>query len=296
MGHAVRLTTELTQPNSCDCLIALHARKSHAAIVQFKKQFPDRKLIVALTGTDLYHDIPQGNEKSLQSLALADQLITLHPLAVRSVPRRWRSKVIPIFQSVELPACELSLPRPFVTWRNKLTASVVIGVIGHLRAVKDPLRAARAVRNLPATSQLQILQLGTTYQPSWAERAKREMHKNPRYHWLGSHSHQATLSIMQQLDAICITSKMEGGANVVMEAIALGKPVLSSRIEGTVGILGPDYPGYFPVGDTKALTRLLLRFETDHAFRKVLQHHIRNLHRLTSPALERKSLAKLLKA
>lgn len=284
----------MTRPHICDGLIALHARKSHAAIVQFKKRFPDRKLIVALTGTDLYHDIPRGNRKSLQSLALADQLITLHPLAVRSVPRYWRNKVTPIFQSVELPACKPTLPRPFITWRNNLNAPVIIGVIGHLRAVKDPLRAAMAVRKIPSESQLQILHLGTTYQPIWAERAKREMHKNPRYQWLGSLSHPATLAIMQQLDAVCITSKMEGGANVVMEAIALGKPVLASRIEGTVGILGSAYPGYFPVGNTQALSRLLRRFETDQAFRQSLNHHIRRLLPLTLPERERQCLAHLL--
>lgn len=294
LGHAVRLTTTLTQPHTCDGLIALHARKSHAAVVQFKKLFPDRKLIVALTGTDLYHDIPRGNRKSLQSLALADQLMTLHPLAKRSVPRRWRSKVMPIFQSVELPADESTLPRPFFTWRNKLTAPVIIGVIGHLRAVKDPLRAALAVRKLPSDSQLQILHLGTVHQPIWAERATREMQQNPRYHWLGSLSHPATLAIMQQLDAICITSKMEGGANVVMEAIAMGKPVLASRIEGTVGILGSAYPGYFPVGNTQALSRLLRRFETDQRFRQSLNHHIKRLLPLTLPERERQSLANLL--
>lgn len=290
----MHVAMSLPIPSRCECLIALHARKSHAAIFQFKNQFPDRKLIVALTGTDLYHDIPRGNRKSLQSLALADRLITLHPLAVRAVPHRWRSKVMPIFQSVQLPAYEPLLPRPFVTWRNRLTAPVIIGVIGHLRAVKDPLRAALAVRKLPSDSQLQIVHLGTVHQPIWAKRATREMQQNLRYHWLGSLSHPATLAIMQQLDAICITSKMEGGANVVMEAIAMGKPVLASRIEGTVGILGSAYPGYFPVGNTQALSRLLRRFETDQTFRQSLNHHIRRLLPLTLPERERQCLAHLL--
>ena len=43
-------------------------------------------------------------------------------------------------------------------------------------------------------------------------------------------------------------------------------PVLSSRIPGSVGLLGTGYPGYFPVRDTDALVRLLVRAESDREF------------------------------
>ena len=47
-------------------------------------------------------------------------------------------------------------------------------------------------------------------------------------------------------------------------------PILASRIEGTIGQLGRGYPGFFPVGDTAALARLLHRVETEGAFRRDL--------------------------
>ena len=53
--------------------------------------------------------------------------------------------------------------------------------------------------------------------------------------------------------AMVLSSLSEGGANVVSEAVAAGVPVLASRIDGSVGLLGRDYPGYFPVADTAAL-------------------------------------------
>ena len=81
---------------------------------------------------------------------------------------------------------------------------------------------------------------------------------------------------------------------VFVPNISMGIPVLASRIEGTVGILGPTYPGYFPVGNTQALSRLLRRFETDQAFRQSLNHHIRRLLPLTMPERERQCLAQLL--
>ena len=52
---------------------------------------------------------------------------------------------------------------------------------------------------------------------------------------------------------------MEGGANVVSEAIAVGVPVVGVAHPGSVGLLGEDYPGYFPVGDTEGLAALLRR-------------------------------------
>ncbi len=70
-----------------------------------------------------------------------------------------------------------------------------------------------------------------------------------------------------------LSSLMEGGANVVSEAVISGLPVLASRIDGTVGLLGEDYPGYFPVSDTAALGRLLRRVEAEPEFLAALASH-----------------------
>jgi glycosyltransferase involved in cell wall biosynthesis len=72
--------------------------------------------------------------------------------------------------------------------------------------------------------------------------------------------------VLARSDVTVLSSRAEGGPGVVSEALALGVPILSARIDGAVGILGSDHPGYFPVGDTAALARLLRRAETDHAF------------------------------
>src|SRR5205814_10419381 len=37
-----------------DLLVALHARKSHSSIINFRQQHPLAPILVALTGTDLY--------------------------------------------------------------------------------------------------------------------------------------------------------------------------------------------------------------------------------------------------
>ena len=72
-----------------------------------------------------------------------------------------------------------------------------------------------------------------------------------------------------------ISSRMEGGANVLSEAITASVPILASRIDGNVGILGVDYPGYFDVGSTRELAQLLIRAETSPEYLAELRDRVR---------------------
>jgi glycosyltransferase involved in cell wall biosynthesis len=93
---------------------------------------------------------------------------------------------------------------------------------------------------------------------------------------------------------LSLTSELEGGANVISEAVAAAVPVVSSRIAGSIGLLGEDYPGYFPVGDTEALAHLLQRAETDAEFYRSLQAACSRARTLIDPARERRSWRELL--
>ena len=246
---------------------------------------------MALTGTDLYQDIPAGNRHALESLELADRLLTLHARARLALPVQVRFKEALLYQSVCLPSASKQPPR---TWQRfmgqcKTQANItplVICVIGHLRDVKDPLLTAQAALRLPKASRIQLLHLGAATSAVWKRRAIAEMSRNPRYHWLGSVSHQETVRILQLSDLLCLTSQLEGGANVMMEALACAKPILATRIEGSLGLLGTRYPGYFPVGNAVALTRLMNRFENQPAFRTILREHIQQLKDITRPSSE----------
>lgn len=87
---------------------------------------------------------------------------------------------------------------------------------------------------------------------------------------------------------------MEGSANVLSEAIASSVPVVASKIPGLIGTLGKNYPGYFPVGDTRRLARLLYKTETNHPFYRRLKACGRRLLPLSSPTRERSAWRKLL--
>jgi putative glycosyltransferase (TIGR04348 family) len=219
----------------------------------------------------------------LHSLACADRLVALQELARRRVPERFRRKVHVVHQSATpLHAAP------------KRTRSFDVAVIGHLREVKDPLRAAQAARGLPASSRIRIVHLGAAETPRWRAMAEAEMKHNPRYIWRGDRPRADVRRLLGRARAMVLSSLSEGGANVISEAVAAGVPVLASRIDGSVGLLGGDYPGYFPVGDTRALARLLHRIETNPQFLMRLHRAIERRAHLFRPAREKAAWKQLI--
>lgn len=179
LGQRVRVA-ERYAGEGYDLLIALHAWKSHPAIRQFSSLFPDKPLLVALTGTDLYRDLTIHAE-AYDSLALATRLLVLQPKALAEVPKPFRNKTRVIYQSV--------LP---INAARRAHPEFRICVVGHLREVKDPFRTAEAVRLLPGASQAQVVHLGGALDEGMAARAQQEMQSNPRYRWLGEQPHWRT--------------------------------------------------------------------------------------------------------
>lgn len=265
-------------------MVAVHAWRSAGAIARFKARHPDRPVVLQLSGTDIYDYIERDPKPTLRSMELADRLVALNELAWKAVPRRLRGKLLVIRQS--------AVP---VTRRRRARGPAIVSVIGHLRDVKDPLRAAEAARRLPGDSAIRIVQVGRAYTPQWAARARAEMAANPRYLWRGDVPAAEVRRLLAQSHAMVISSRSEGGANVVSEAAASGVPILASRIDGNVGLLGADYPGYFAAGDTKALARLLLGVERDPKFVQRLERAVARRAPLFQPAREIAAWRKLLK-
>jgi putative glycosyltransferase (TIGR04348 family) len=283
LGRRVTVVQEY-RGERCDLLVALHALRSAPSVERYASAHPGAPLVLALTGTDLYGSI-HTHAAARRSLTLATRLIVLQPLGAEELPEGVRSRVRVIYQSVPAPRVRVAPNR----------TRFEVGVLGHLRPVKDPFRTALAARLLPPASRLRVLHLGAALSEDMAEQARAEAAVNPRYRWLGELPRWRALRVLGRCRLLVLTSESEGGANVVSEALAVSVPVVSSRIAGSVGLLGADYPGYFPVGDTKALARLLERAETDAGFYQVLSDWCARLGPLVDPARERRSWADLLR-
>ncbi len=233
-------------------MVGLHAWRSADAIARFAVAYPDRPLVVVLTGTDAYRFIHSHRETTLASLDAADHIVGLHPLVGNVLPERLRGKLRVIIQSA----------RP-VQHRHPARRSFRVCFAGHLREEKDPLRPALAARGLPSDSRIRVDAYGGAHTEDWAAAAQEEMRINPRYRWHGEISHAELRRVYSRSHLLVLPSVMEGGANVISEAVMAGLPVIASDIEGSVGLLGADYPGYYPVQDAEALRERLLRAESD---------------------------------
>ena len=266
-----------------DLMVALHAWRSAAAIAAFAERFPDRPLIVALTGTDAYRFIHSHPETTLRSITLAHLLVGLHDLIGETVPATHRNKIRIIYQSAR------PIPR-----REPAKRSFRICVAGHLREEKDPLRPAMAVRNVPADSRLRVDHYGKAHTDEWAQAAQAEMRANPRYHWHGEIAYHRIRQVYARSHVLVLPSRMEGGANVVSEAVVAALPVIASRIPGSVGLLGEDYPGFYPVENAGALRDVLLNAESDIAFYDSLSAACEARRSLFTPERERLGWKRLL--
>ncbi len=287
LGHKVTIKTshdDISQiSNKSDAMLALHAWRSASSINDFKQQFPQKPLIVALTGTDLYKFIHTHPTPTLRSIEQADALITLHDLAYLALPKTAQKKVHVIYQSADLIQRKV----------NKNKRNFDVCVVGHLREEKDPFRAAYAVRTLPNSSHIRILHYGKAHKPLWATRAEKEMQKNSRYKWFNEVPHWKINQRYATADLMVLSSKMEGGANVISECCTAGLPVIASKIDGSIGLLGKSYPGYYPCGDTASLRELLLKAENNSKYLAKLTSACRAKANLFTYQKEKNNLKKL---
>ena len=276
LGHSARVLTRW-RGERCDLLVALHARKSHDSIARFARAHPELPICLVLTGTDLYVDLPRSRS-ARASLTLADARVVLQSAGRKRI--ELSTRVIP--QSAR------RVPP------GKRSSAFQVLVIGHLRRVKDPFRAARAARGLPRESRIEVVQAGQALSRAMAARAQSEMARNPRYRWLGDLPHARARRLLARADVFVLSSRSEGGSLALAEALVQGVPVLASRIEANVAMLGAKHPGLFPFGNTRALRRLLLRCERDARFLERLARSSRERGAPLTEARERAAWRRLL--
>jgi len=243
-------------------LLALHARRSADSVAAWAQAHPRRGLAVVLTGTDLYRDI-QTDASAQRSLALAQQLVVLQPLGMQALPQALHDKTRVIFQST-------STRRAL----NKTTRHLRVVMVGHLREEKSPQTLMQAADLLRHRADIRIDHIGDALDLALAHLARQTM-------------------AIQRAHLLLHTSRMEGGAHVLMEAICSGTPVLASRIDGNLGLLGEDYAGIFEVGDAQGLADLLLAChprQSNHSLVAHLHHQCALRASLFEPQAERAAL------
>lgn len=257
-----------------DLLIALHARKSADAVERFRAADPQRPVVLVLTGTDLYRDLDL-DAHARHAVECASRLVVLQPAALARLDEAARAKAEVIVQSA-----------PQQLRRDQARGTVDFVAVGHLRAEKDPLTLMAAVRALPPEPPWRVIHIGAPLDAALADAARRTMAATPRYRWLGALPQPAARRWIARAAALVHPSRIEGGANVVIEALRSHVPVLASRIDGNVGLLGADHEGLFAPGDADALAGLMARLCSDVDWRARLAARSAALAPRHAPTLE----------
>ena len=230
---------------TADVLVALHARRSAPSVAAWAHAHPTRPLVLALTGTDLYQDI-QHDADAQRSLQLATHLVVLQEQGLQALPASLRHKARVIYQS--------STQMPHA---NKTPAHLRAVMVGHLRDEKSPQVLWQTAQALQADDAIFIDHIGRALDPALTKQAQQTASQCPHYRWLNELPYVPTRRSIQRAHVLVHTSRIEGGAHVIMEAVMSGTPVLASRVSGNVGMLGADYPGYFEPGNAQQLASLL---------------------------------------
>ena len=267
-----------------DLMLALHARKSAVSALAWAQAKGSNRLAVVLTGTDLYRDI-QTDPTAQRALQCARRLVVLQERAPEALPREFQHKAQVIFQSAP--------QRVTLVKSNRQVRALMVG---HLRDEKDPLTYLRAAARLASRRDIYLDHIGAALEPALGQASQHAGEHCPHYRWLGAMAHPATRGHIQRAHVLVHPSKMEGGAQVILEAVQSGTPVLASRIDGNLGMLGPDYAGYFVLGDDVALADLLQRCRDDAGFLPLLRQQCAARAPLFEPQREQALLRELVAA
>ena len=213
-------------------LIALHARRSRTAIRAWSRSRPDAALLVALTGTDLYRDLPAGDTDAVASIAVADRLIALQDDAPTHLPPAARARTDVVYQSA----------RTLKPWPGKRDRPAALPAGGAPARREGSAHGVRGMARAGAGRSGDAQHHRRAAGPALGDAARALAGADPRVRVLGARPHAWTRQAIKRAHLLLVPSRMEGGANVVVEAVTSGTPVLGSRMSGNVGMLAIRLP------------------------------------------------------
>jgi putative glycosyltransferase (TIGR04348 family) len=213
----------------------------------------------------------------------ADRLVVLQELGPRRLPQPLRSRCVVCFQSC---ASRKTLA--------KTSRHLRALMVGHLRDEKSPGTYFEAAHLLSQREDILLDHIGAPLDAALGQQAQALARSHPHYHWLGELDHASTRRHIQRAHVLVHASRMEGGAHVIAEAVRSGTPVLASRIDGNLGMLGEDYAGVFECEDATGLAALLQRARDEPAMLPALVRQCRLRAPLFEPERERATLLRLL--
>ena len=194
--------------------------------------------IVTLTGSDAYEALEDGRrEETLAVLHDAAAIVAFdasvkHRVVDRHPSLAEKTHVIP--QGVELPG------EDFRWGTERFDAGEFIFFLpAGLRPVKNiGFALAPLAELLQEEPRVRLLVAGPVLDADYGATLLAEVERHPFARYLGVVGRDAIGALYRRADVVLNTSRFEGGmANSILEAMALGRPVLAADIEGNRSIV-----------------------------------------------------------
>ncbi|HET7875296.1 MAG TPA: glycosyltransferase [Methylomirabilota bacterium] len=205
-------------------------------------------LLLTITGTDANHDLfdPERAQVVRRVLEGASAVTVFHESMAAQIAGALpdvAARVIVVPQSVHFEDVEGTWP-PAVAL-GRAPGPILLFPAG-IRMVKNPLFPLEPLERLvPRSPHLELLYVGPILDPAEGERLLHALAGRPWARHLGAVPHSRMRALLEVSDVILNCSISEGGmANSVLEALALGRAVLASNIEGNRSLVEDGVTGF----------------------------------------------------
>lgn len=127
-----------------------------------------------------------------------------------------------------------------------------VGRFGHEKGVDVLLDAMKRLCDT-GPDDIDLIMIGSGAMESGLRRQAEQWGIKDRVHFCGERSHDEIPNWISASDVFCLPSRREGCPNVILEALASGRPVVSARVGGVPELLNNENGIMVPSEDAEAL-------------------------------------------
>lgn len=295
LGHEVRLVETAGSVTRLECQVAefkpdlvhlLHAYRAGQPWLSCWQQgaIPS---VVTLTGTDLNHGLDSA-EQGPQIRSVLDQaaaIIIQNQLTTESFAEAhpgWAARLHHIAPGV----CLGDDPYP-LRKRHSISASSMLFLLpAGIRPVKANLELLQLFDSVAAVAPFcKLLFCGSILDQDYGQRFLAALKTRPWALYLGEIPAPAMAALLGEVDVVLNHSVSEGLPNVLLEAAALGRPILARDISGNREAFAPDFNGLL-YDSSESFVRQALALVENSTLRLRLSRPVKKLRTPQDEALQ----------
>ena len=266
-----------------DLIHCFHAHYCGTIAMQLAEYFKIPYMIT-IAGSDLHDSLLRNHPDTVRAIEAAQAIACFHKNDAETLkeffPNRWgRVSIVP--QGVE------PLPIGKDDSFGFDCESFVLLLPAALRPVKGVEFAIQSLSQLVRNDKkLQLVIAGGVIDTEYADSIQKKMSNTSFATWLGEVSRERMGTLYEQADLVLNCSLSESMPNSLMEAMAIGRPVLASNIPGNRSLVQNGKTGWIYDSEAEFL-QLVMRIRKNKALREEVGRNAKkHVMKCYSPQLE----------